>query len=222
MKHLQKVSDIEKMMGMIRKEYHAGKLDRQDLLPDPFEQFARWLREAVKRHNDPKANVMVLATAAKGKVSSRCVLLKGLTQQGLLFYTHTLSLKARQLKANPEASVCFYWPKTERQVTVVGRVKRIPGRAAEIYFRSRPREAQICAWCTEQSKVIKSREALERRFRELSKKYEGREIPVSPNWAGFCLQPVEFEFWQGRANRLNDRFRYRLKTGRWTIERLQP
>ena len=110
----------------------------------------------------------------------------------------------------------------ERQVTVAGRVKCLPKREAEIYFQSRPREARIAAWCTEQSKVIGSREELDRRFRELSRKYEGRKIPLSPYWAGFCLRPREFEFWQGRANRLNDRFRYQLKAGRWTIERLQP
>ncbi len=222
MKPFGKYSDIEKKMGRIRKEYHFGKLDRQDLLRDPFDQFAGWLKEAVERHKDPKANVMILATAAKGKVSNRCVLLKGLTPQGLIFYTHTLSLKSRQLKENPAASACFYWPEMERQVTVAGRVKRIPAREAEIYFCSRPREAQIGAWCTKQSQSIENRQELERRFLELSKKYEGKEIPVSPYWAGFCLQPREFEFWQGRANRLNDRFRYRLKAGRWIIERLQP
>ena len=222
MKRSRKISGVEKMLGRIRKEYHFGQLDRQDLCPDPLDQFARWLKDAVERHQDAKANVMVLATAGKGKGSNRCVLLKDLTKQGFVFYTYTQSLKARQLKENPRASACFYWPETERQVTVAGRVRRIPRRKVEIYFRSRPREAQIAAWCTEQSQVIQSREELDCRFREWSRKFEGREIPLSPYWAGFCLEPSEFEFWQGRANRLNDRFRYRLKAGRWTLERLQP
>lgn len=217
-----KYGGIEKMMAGIRKEYHFGKLERTDLAHNPFDQFTRWLREALLRHRDARANVMVLATAGKGKVSARCVLLKGLSKQGLTFYTHTKSLKARQLKENPRACACFYWPEMERQVTVTGLVRQVPRKEAEIYFHSRPREAQIAAWCTEQSKGIESRAELDRRFRNFTQKYEGREIPLSPHWAGFCLRPREFEFWQGRANRLNDRFHYGLKNGRWTVRRLQP
>ena len=216
-----KYRDLEKRMGRIRKEYRFGKLDRRDLARHPLDQFVRWLREAIGRR-DPKTNVMVLATSGKRRVSARCVLLKGLDEKGLIFYTHTQSLKARQLLENPAASACFYWPTLERQVTVFGRVFQIPHRQAEIYFRSRPREAQIAAWCTEQSRPIQSRGQLDRRFQAFRKKFEGSEIPLSPYWAGFCLKPLEFEFWQGRANRLNDRFRYRLKAGRWIIQRLQP
>ena len=218
---MEKYADLGKILGGIRKEYHFGKLEREDLAPDPLDQFVRWLEEAIRR-KDPKANVMVLATTRGKKVSARCVLLKGIKEKGLLFYTHTQSLKAKQLEKNPLASACFYWAEMERQVTISGRVTKVSRKEAEIYFHSRPRETQIAAWCTEQSQVIGSREELDRRFLKIKKKYVGREIPVSPSWCGFCLGPEEFEFWQGRENRLNDRFRYRRGAGRWQIERLQP
>jgi pyridoxamine 5'-phosphate oxidase len=219
---ISKYRNLDKYIEKIRKEYHFGKLERKDLTRNPFDQLEHWLLQAIKR-KDPKANVMVLATSsAKGKVSSRSVLLKGISEKGLLFYTHKNSLKARQLDENPQASVCFYWGGMERQVTVMGRVMKIPQKEAELYFRSRPREAQIAAWCTEQSRVIRSREELDRRFEAMKRKFAGREIPISPYWTGYCLKPGEFEFWQGRANRMNDRFRYRPKSGRWLIERLQP
>lgn len=215
-------ADVEKMMAGIRKEYHFGKLDRPDLDPDPFKQFYRWLKEAALKHGDAKANVMVLATEGKGRVSARCVLLKGFSSEGLVFYSHSESLKARQMRENPKVCACFYWPEIERQVSVSGRIKRLPKNEAEIYFHSRPREAQIAAWCTKQSRPAADRKMLDERFQKFSKKFEGKEIPISPFWAGFRIVPFEFEFWQGRANRLNDRFQYRRKAGRWRIVRLQP
>ncbi len=221
MKNTERFKDLEKTAAKIRREYHFGKLSRKDLAPDPLDQFAHWFREAVKRE-DAKANIMVLATAGKKGVSSRSVLLKGLDERGFLFYTNTRSRKARDLRENPRASACFYWAELERQVLVTGRVKQIPGKEALIYFHSRPREAQIATWCTEQNRVIENREVLDRRFAEMKKKFVGREIPLHPHWAGFRLRPDEIEFWQGRANRLNDRFRYRLRASKWLLERLEP
>jgi len=210
-----------RIISPLRKEYHFGKLDRQDLAGNPFKQFARWFNEAVKA-GDERADVMILATAGKNTVSTRSVLLKGFDKRGFLFYSNTQSRKARELRENPRASVCFYWAALERQATLSGEVRKVPQKEARIYFRSRPRDAQIASWCTEQSRVIQGREELDRRFREMKKKFAGRPVPFNPRWGGFRLQPREFEFWQGRANRLNDRFRYRLQSGRWLIERLQP
>lgn len=221
MKNSNKFRNIEKIIGQIRKEYHFGKLRRKDLAADPLDQFAAWFLEAVK-HCGPKANVMILATAGGQTISARAVLLKGFDEKGFLFYTHGQSRKARQIRENPRAGACFYWPELERQVTVTGPVTLIPKNETEIYFHSRPREAQIAAWCSEQSQVIENREELDRRFEAMKKKFEGKEIPLSPHWRGYRLEPKEFEFWQGRANRLNDRFRYHLEKGRWLIERLQP
>lgn len=221
MKNAGKLRDLDKILSRLGKEYRFGGLSRKDLSSNPFDQFARWFLEAVK-HKDPKANVMVLATAGRNRVSTRSVLLKGFDDRGFLFYTNTKSRKARELSRNSRASICFYWAELERQVTAIGRAEKIPRGEARIYFRSRPREAQIAAWCTRQSRVIRNRDELERRFLAIKKKYEGRAIPFNPEWAGYRLKPEEFEFWQGRANRLNDRFRYRSKDGTWLIERLQP
>ena len=212
---------MEKLIGGIRKEYHFGKLDREDLVPNPFEQFARWFTEAIQ-HRDPKANVMVLATAGKKSISTRSVLLKGFDERGLAFYSHQKSRKARELRENPKASICFYWAMLERQVTANGRVKEINPRETEIYFRSRPRDAQIATWCTEQNRVLRSRKELDLKFEQVKKKFGDREVPLNPNWLGFRLEPQEFEFWQGRTNRLNDRFRYRRRERGWLIERLEP
>ena len=217
----KKYRDLEKMIATIRKEYHFGKLDRGDLSANPFEQFARWFTEAVK-HRDKKANVMVLATAGEKTISTRSVLLKGFNEKGFIFYSNIKSRKVRELKENPRASVCFYWAELEKQVTVSGRVKEMGLKETEIYFRSRPREAQIATWCTEQNRVLQTRKELDLRFERMRKKFEGREIPLNLHWKGFRLEPQEFEFWQGRANRLNDRFRYRRRARGWLIERLEP
>ena len=221
MKDLKKFADIEKQIKKIRKECHFGTLLRKDLAPSPWDQFARWFSDAVKR-SDYKANVMMLATSAKGSVSARSVLLKDFDKRGLLFHTHLNSLKARQIKENPRACAVFYWPETERQVIVTGRVIQIPAKETKLYFQSRPRESQIAAWCSLQNRVLKNREELDARFEQWSEKFKGKDIPFPSHWAGFRLKPAEFEFWQGRANRLNDRFRYRSSGKSWKIGRIEP
>lgn len=213
--------DLKTAFRKIRKEYHFGKLCREDLARNPWDQFADWFSQAVTR-KDPNANIMVLATSANNLVTTRCVLLKGFDHRGLIFHSNTESRKVEQLQKNPKASVCFYWPTMERQVNILGRVKKISREGAEKYFHSRPREAQIAAWCSRQSRVLKNRGELDRRFEQMNKNFEGHEIPLPPYWAGFCLKPQAFEFWQGRASRLNDRFRYRPTKRAWVIERLEP
>ncbi len=221
MQSTKKFRDLETVFKKIRKEYHFGKLSRKELAPSPWDQFEDWFSQAVS-HKDPNANIMVLATSAKNFVSTRCVLLKGFNKSGLLFYSNTGSRKVKQLEINPRASLCFYWPAMERQVNIRGPVKKISREEAEIYFYSRPRKAQIAAWCSRQSGILKNREELDQRFDQMRKRFKGREIPLPPYWAGFRLKPEEFEFWQGRANRLNDRFRYRTIKGGWLMERLEP
>ncbi len=221
MRSAKKISDLEIVFKKIRKEYHFRKLSRKDLPPNPWNQFPRWFGQAVS-HKDPNVNIMMLATSAKNVVTTRCVLLKGFDERGLLFHSNMGSKKIKQIEINPRASLCFYWPTMERQINVCGRVKKISREEAEKYFHSRPREARIAAWCSKQSGVLQNREELDQRFDQTKKKFEGRSIPCPPYWAGFRLLPEEFEFWQGRANRLNDRFRYRLARGVWRIERFEP
>jgi pyridoxamine 5'-phosphate oxidase len=206
----------------IRKNYTLAGLRRVDLDPSAIQQFHRWLREAIDAQLlEPTA--MTLATAdASGRPSARVVLLKGLDERGFAFYTNFQSRKARELSANPNAALVFYWADLERQVRVSGSVGRIPREESETYFATRPRGHQLGAWVSTQSEVISGRAVLEQRLKECERQYPG-SVPLPPFWGGYLLAPAEIEFWQGRPNRLHDRFRYtRRPAGDWLIERLSP
>jgi pyridoxamine 5'-phosphate oxidase len=164
-----------------------------------------------------------LATAdADGRPSARLVLLKGFDERGFVFYSGYDSRKGRELAVNPRAALLLYWDPLGRQVRIEGRVERTPPDDSERYFHSRPRESQIAALASEQSRVIPSREALDERFAELEAELREGEVPLPPAWGGFRVVPDTYEFWQHRENRLHDRFRYRRSDGAWTIERLAP
>lgn len=170
-----------------------------------------------------EVNAMTLATVDDhGRPFSRIVLLKGYDERGFIFYTNYESRKGRQLKHDPRASLTFYWSEQERQVCVVGEVSKISREETEVYFRSRPRGSQIGAWASNQSQPVKDRAELEECWRAIEKQYPG-DIPPPPHWGGYVLKPAAIEFWQGRPNRLHDRFRYtRQADGSWKIERLAP
>ncbi len=210
-------------MSEIIKESEEPSLRRRDLAPDPFLQFGKWYEEAV--NCVPKLpNAMTLATATRdGRVSARMVLLKDFDHSGFVFYTNYESRKCRELEENPFASLVFYWAELDRQIRIAGRVHRVTREESGDYFTTRPRESQIAAWASEQSAVIESRDALEKKFGELAARYEGREVPLPPFWGGYRLDAEEIEFWQNRPGRLHDRFRYqRQSDGAWLIERLSP
>ncbi|MBI2615447.1 MAG: pyridoxamine 5'-phosphate oxidase [Gemmatimonadetes bacterium] len=197
-------------------------LDGSDLDPDPIQQFAAWFGPRAAS-GIPEATAMTLATADKdGRPSARTVLLKEASEQGFAFFTNYDSPKARQLLENPSAALVFYWPESDRQVIVSGRVTKVVDEESDAYFRSRPRGSQLGAWASQQSQPIESREVLERRVAELDGQYAGRDVPRPSFWGGFRLVPETFEFWQGRESRLHDRFRYSRDGGRWVIERLAP
>ena len=206
----------------LRKSYHLAGLRRADLGPDPIQQFRAWLQQAIDAELlEPTA--MTLATADKsGRPSARIVLLKGLDERGFIFYTNYESRKARELADNPNAALALYWAELERQVRVNGTVGRVSREESEDYFKSRPLGHQLGAWVSTQSEVIANRALLEERLKEFEQKY-GSAAPLPPFWGGYVLSPTEMEFWQGRPNRLHDRFRYtRQKEGPWLIERLAP
>ncbi|AGA33195.1 Pyridoxamine 5'-phosphate oxidase [Thioalkalivibrio nitratireducens DSM 14787] len=205
-----------------RRDYRKGTLDRHDLAADPVAQLAAWIADAQGvDHPDPTA--MVLATAgADGQPSVRAVLLKHLDEDGLSWYTDSRSLKGRQLAANPRASVLFFWPELERQVRVDGRVATLPTEFAEEYFASRPEGSRYAAATSHQSQPIDSREELERRLAEVHTNHPSGDVPRPPSWIGYRLKPDLFEFWQGRENRLHDRFQYIRTSDGWTITRLMP
>jgi pyridoxamine 5'-phosphate oxidase len=207
----------------LRREYTARGLRRTDLDPDPFKQFGRWIDEALEAELTD-ANCMTLATAAPGgSTSARMVLLKGFDERGFVFFTNYESAKGRQLAANPNAALVFYWAELERQICIEGVASKVSREESDAYFKSRPRGSQLGAWASAQSEVVASREVLEQELARLTEKYRDAEIPLPPNWGGYRVRPETIEFWQGRPNRLHDRLRYvRQSGGAWKIERLAP
>jgi len=208
----------------LRREYETAGLRRAEMHPDPIEQFATWFSTAV--HSGlPDANAMTLATATKsGKPSARVVLLKGFDQRGFVFFTNYDSDKGRELKANPFAALAIYWMPLERQVRISGRVEKTSRAESKEYFHSRPRGSQLGAWVSRQSEVIDARRILDAKLAEMTERFARQKVlELPPHWGGYRVVPEAIEFWQGRANRLHDRFRYtRQKDGRWNMDRLAP
>jgi pyridoxamine 5'-phosphate oxidase len=205
----------------LRRDYTAAGLDVPDLAGTWHEQLARWLADAgAAELTEP--NAVVLATAdSQGRPSGRTVLLKQYDERGLTIFTNYTSRKARELDANPYASLVLPWVELQRQVVASGRVVRVTPEESAVYFRSRPRGAQLSAWASHQSSVIASRAELERRRAELERRF-GAEIPVPDFWGGYRLEPETVEFWQGRPDRLHDRLQFRRDGERWVVERLSP
>lgn len=194
-----------------------------DLDKSPFRQFARWFDDAKQRQPLQPEAVVVSTCGADGVVSSRVSLLKGFSEHGFVFFTNYNSRKGSQIAENPRVSLCFYWAALDRQVRVEGVAVKTTAEESDAYFASRPRGSQIGAWASNQSSVIPGRGDLDQRFAELEARYRERQIPRPPHWGGYRVIPVEIEFWQGRPDRLHDRFVYRLREPKdWIIERLSP
>ena len=213
-------------LASLREEYTLGGLDEADLAPDPVDMLQRWLDEAIRSGlYDPTA--MVLSTvAATGRPSSRMVLLKGLSKDGLVFFTNYSSRKGEELAGGGSCSLVFPWHPLQRQVRVEGVATRLGDDENDAYFASRPRESQLGAWASPQSKVVASREQLDERYAEAVARFGDGPVERPAYWGGFRIAPDTFEFWQGRQGRLHDRFRYRFSpTTRerpWHVQRLAP
>ncbi|MBD2073219.1 pyridoxamine 5'-phosphate oxidase [Phormidium sp. FACHB-592] len=206
----------------LRQNYTLQALNEADVDPDPIQQFQRWLDQAIAAEL-PEPNAMTLATATRdGIPSARIVLLKGLDARGFAFYTNYESRKGRELADNPQAALVFLWTVLERQVRIEGQVEKVTAAETDAYFQSRPLASRLGAWASEQSRVIRDREVLEKRFAELKATYADETVPRPPHWGGYRVIPHQIEFWQGRTSRLHDRLRYRLEEGNWHLERLAP
>ncbi len=227
----------------LRENYRRGQLDHPDLVANPIRQFELWfataagvggrwrriciaaykLWQAIIGRPPTDVNAMVLATVnGQGEPSTRNVLLKGVDDRGFIFFTNYDSRKGRELAENPHAALTFYWPDLERQVCVAGTASKLPVAESEAYFRSRPRDSQLGAWASNQSQIVPDRAALEQQWQATAARFPGA-VPLPPNWGGFILKPERLEFWQGRAGRLHDRFRYAHQTdGTWKLDRLSP
>lgn len=207
----------------LRREYTLRGLHERELDPDPLRQFHRWMQEAMAAElTEP--NAMVLATVdARGRPSTRTVLLKRVDERGFSFFTNYESRKGRELAANPRAALTFPWLDLERQVNIEGTVTRLSRAESEAYFNERPRGSRLGAHASRQSAVIAGREVLEARLAEVEALHPGEAVPLPEAWGGLVLAPEAMEFWQGRPSRLHDRLRYRRQDdGTWKIERLSP
>jgi pyridoxamine 5'-phosphate oxidase len=209
-------------LGRLRRDYTASGLSESNLDPDPIGQFTAWFDDAVEA-GIAEPNAMSLATASPaGDPSARTVLLKGYDARGFVFFTNYASRKGADLATNPSASLVFPWIQLQRQVIVIGTVRRVSRAESAAYFATRPRGAQISAWASAQSAVISGRDALLATSADIEQRYAGRDVPLPPNWGGLRVVPRTIEFWQGRADRMHDRLRYRRAARRWVIERLAP
>ncbi len=212
-----------KPISEIRKEYTMASLELKTIDKNPIAQFEKWFKEAMQAEV-LEANAMTLSTVTEaGRPTARVVLLKGIEKNKFSFYTNYQSKKGKELEHNPACALTFFWPELERQVRIEGVSERLETAVSEAYFQSRPRGSQVGAWASPQSSIIKDREILEARVKEIEKRFEGKEILPKPHqWGGYAVEPFEIEFWQGRASRLHDRIVYYKNEGEWVTHRLAP
>lgn len=206
----------------IRSEYESKAFSESELLSDPLKLAEQWLDTAI-RHDLEVPNAMTLCTAdISGVPSSRIVLLKGLSDAGFEFYTNYSSRKGQELEQNPYAAATFFWKEINRQLCIIGKVNKLSKKTSQAYFASRPRGSQISAAISQQSHET-TLDGLNTAWKNFDGKYSQQPIPMPESWGGYCIQPIELEFWQGRPNRLHDRFRYRKQeNGDWQVKRLAP
>ncbi len=207
----------------LRKDYRLQSLLEKDVKEDPLQQFRKWWQESLDSKIE-EPNAMTLATATpEGKPSARIVLLKEISDRGLVFFTNYESHKGSQIRENPFGALVFFWKELERQVRIEGKIEKVSDRESDAYFSTRPLESRIGAWSSPQSQVLPSRAQLDQKVEEYTRKFSSGVIPRPPQWGGYLLVPELVEFWQGRPGRLHDRLQYRFeREGKWKIERLAP
>jgi len=207
-----------------RKTYAKKTLIREDLDENPIQQFQKWFYDTKNDDSIDEANAMTVSSVGEdGFPKTRVVLLKYYDEYGFVFYTNYESEKGRALSANPKTCLNFFWPSLERQIIIKGNAEKLSAERSDQYFSSRPKGSQIGALVSPQSQIISGREVLEDRLVALEKEYAKKEIDRPENWGGFLVRPESIEFWQGRPNRLHDRFLYSLKNNYdWKIDRLAP
>lgn len=206
----------------IRRSYTKDKLDLDKLNADPIAQFELWLKDAIAAELPDPTAMCVASVDSSGQPSQRLVLLKDVNTAGFTFYTNLGSRKASELSENPKVCLHFPWHPLERQVIVYGTAERVSSAQVMKYFLSRPKESQLAAWASEQSRPISTRQALMQKFAEIKHKFEHGEVPLPSFWGGFLVRPHQIEFWQGGEHRLHDRFMYKKSESGWQIERLCP
>ena len=209
-------------LAALRAAYGTRELDEKTAPDDPLELFTEWF-DAARVAGTVEPNAMTLATAdSAGRPSARVVLLKGADERGLSFFTNAQGRKGAELAANPHAALVFWWPPTERQVRVEGRIEAVDDRESDDYWHSRPRGSRLGAWASNQSRSLPDRRTLEVAVAAVAERFPDDHIPRPPHWVGYRVVPERWEFWQGRADRLHDRVLYTPAPAGWTRSRLSP
>jgi pyridoxamine 5'-phosphate oxidase len=211
-------------IGALRREYRRDGLRRESLAADPFEQFEEWFQEALEAGIQDSHGMSLATASTDGQPTLRTVLLKSFDQRGFVFFTNYGSLKARQIDENPQVALLFPWLGLDRQIEINGHAERISAAESIKYFITRPIGSRLGAWSSPQSRVITSRQVVEMQFEEMKRKFADGDVPLPSFWGGYRVTPHAVEFWQGRENRLHDRFLYSREAGDdgWTINRLAP
>ena len=213
---------MQKDIASIRRDYQMASLDEAASAAHPMDQFTHWWEEATTSNID-EVNAFVLSTVDANRApASRVVLLKGYTPEGFIFFTNYDSDKGKEIAANPNVAMNFFWKELERQVRITGTIKKISSEESAEYFHSRPLGSQVGAWASPQSQVIPNRDFLEKNFADNTDKYKEGIVPLPPHWGGYIVHPMQVEFWQGRSSRLHDRIRYSFENHQWTKVRLAP
>ena len=215
---------MEKDLGNYRKSYDKGSLLEQSINKDPFDLFQLWFNEVDMHFEETETNAMTLSTiGSDGFPKSRVVLLKKFNSAGFVFYTNYESEKAKALATTPQCCLSFHWESAERQVIIKGVTEKIDSSESDAYFLSRPKGSQLGAWASKQSTVIENRAILDTQLQSLENEYKNKPLKRPEFWGGYIVKPVEIEFWQGRANRLHDRIRFKLSINNcWDMDRLSP
>ncbi|WP_203255665.1 pyridoxamine 5'-phosphate oxidase [Hyunsoonleella ulvae] len=215
---------MENDLSNYRKSYEKGELSLQDVPENPLELFQKWFYDVDKNFSEYENNAMTISTIGlDGFPKNRVVLLKKFTYEGFIFYTNYNSEKGKAISKNPNVCLSFFWHGAERQVIIKGKAEKIAPNLSDGYFESRPKGSQLGALVSNQSEVVPDRAFLEQQLKTLEVKYEGKEVVRPSHWGGYIVKPAEFEFWQGRPNRLHDRIRYCLMEDyNWSINRLSP
>lgn len=213
-------NELNEFLGNDRKQFEKGELLENNTPQNPFDLFNLWLKQAIEQEL-PEAYAMVLSTSANNVPSQRVVYVREVYENSFAFFSNYLSKKGNEIEKNPHASILFFWPQIERQIRLTGTISISKKEISDNYFSSRPRNSQLGAWASEQSKVIASRDVLDERMKEFENKFE-KEVPRPEHWGGYCFEPSNFEFWQGRPSRLHDRICYEKAGNEWKKFRIAP